>query len=192
MCRRLVSVVKSSGDAIIGETLDGMVTDWNTGAEQLYGYTSGEIVGNPIFRLVPLERQEEKHLLLEKIRQGEMVERVETERITRDGTRISVSLSLSPIFNDAGEISGVSEIAHNITERRWVQDELLKAKDRWELTFDAVPDMIAIIDDQFRIVQVNKAMADRLGVSPEDAVGLKCYEVVHHTENPPVSVHTSC
>lgn len=185
ICRRLVSVVRSSGDAIIGETPDGTVSDWNVGAERLYGYTSREMVGSPILRLVPPEHREERRLLLEKIRQGEMVEHVETERITKDGRRIQVSLSLSPIQSNTGDIIGVSDIAHDITDRQRFQDEILKAKDRWELTFDAVPDMIAIIDDHFRIVQVNKAMADRLGVSPEDAVGLTCYEVVHHSSNPP-------
>jgi len=185
MCRRLVSVVKSSADAISGETLNGIVTDWNTGAELLYGYTSREMVGNSVFSLIPPERHEEKRLLLEKIRQGELVERVDTERIKKDGTRIQVSLSLSPIFNSIGEIIGISDIAHDITERQRFQHEILRAKERWELTFEAVPDMIAIIDDHFRIVQANKAMADRLGVSPEDAVGQTCYEVVHHTQNPP-------
>ncbi|MDO9550687.1 MAG: PAS domain S-box protein [Methanoregula sp.] len=184
MCRRLVSVVKSSADAISGETLNGIVTDWNAGAEQLYGFTSREMMGTSIFRLIPPELHEEKRLLLEKIRQGEPVERVETERIKKDGTCIQVSLSLSPIFNSIGEIIGISGIAHDITERQRFQHEIVKAKDRWELTFDAVPDMIAIIDDHFRIVQVNKAMADRLGVSTEAAVGLTCYEVVHHTTTP--------
>jgi PAS domain S-box-containing protein len=76
-------------------------------------------------------------------------------------------------------------IIHDITDTQRMRDEILKTKNRWELTFNAVPDMIAIIDDHFRIVQVNKAMADRLGVSPEQAVGLTCYEVVHHTSVPP-------
>jgi PAS domain S-box-containing protein len=185
MCRRLVSVVNFSGDAIVGETRDGVVTDWNTGAERLYGYTSREMVGSSILRLIPPERHEGELVILERIGQGEVVERVETERITKDGTRIQVSLSLSPILDNTGNVVGISAIAHDVTERQRFQNEILKTKDRWELTFNAVPDMIAIIDARFRIIQVNKAMADRLGVSPEDAVGLTCYEVVHHTGRPP-------
>lgn len=184
MCRRLVSVVRSSADAISGETPEGIVTDWNSGAEHLYGYTSREILGTSIFCLIPPGLHEEKRQLLKKVMAGETVDRIETERIKKDGTRVKVSLSLSPILDNIGEIVGISDIAHDITERQRYQDEILKAKDRWELTFDAVPDMIAIIDDHFRIVQVNKAMADRLGVTPEAAVGLTCYEVVHHTKNP--------
>ena len=184
MCRRLVSVVRSSGDAIIGETVDGIVTDWNSGAETLYGYTSQEMAGQSLSKIIPPERREEKLHLLERIRHGEVVERVETERITKDGAHIQISLSLSPIVNIMGKIIGISEIAHDITERQRLQNEILAEKERWELTFNAVPDMIAIIDRHFRVIQVNKAMADRLGISTEEAVGLACHDVVHHTNAP--------
>ncbi|PKG32132.1 PAS domain S-box protein, partial [Methanoregula sp.] len=83
MCRRLVSVVRSSGDAIIGETFEGIVTDWNSGAETLYGYTAQEMTGHPLSRIIPPGRQEDKLRLLERIRQGEVIERFETERITK-------------------------------------------------------------------------------------------------------------
>lgn len=184
MCRRLVSVVRSSGDAIISETFDGLVTDWNPGAETLYGYTSQEMTGHPLSRIIPPDRQEEKIRLLERIRQGEVVERFETRRITKDGTHIQVSLSLSPIRNNRGDVVGTSEIAHDITERQRLQKAILHEKEQWELTFDAVPDMVAIIDNQFRITRVNRAMADRLGVTPAEAVGLRCHDVVHHTSVP--------
>ena len=183
--RRLASLVRSSGDAINGVTPGGIITGWNAAAETLYGYTSREMAESSIFRLIPPDLHEEQRRLLKKIVSGDVVERVETERITKDGTHIQVSLSLSPILNNVGEIIGISDVAHDITETRRFQNEIFKAKDRWERTFNAVPDMMAIIDDTFHIVQVNTAMADRLGVSPEDAVGLTCYEVVHHTDTPP-------
>ena len=121
---------------------------------------------------------------MERIRQGEVVERFETERITKDGTHIQISLSLSPIRSNRGEIVGISEIAHDITERQRLQKAILHEKEQWELTFNAVPDMVAIIDNQFRIARVNKALADRLGVSPAEAIGLRCFDVVHHTAIP--------
>jgi len=184
MCRRLVSVVRSSGDAIIGETVDGIVTDWNSGAETLYGYTSQEMTGQSLSPIIPPERQNEKLHLLERIRRGDIVERVETERISKDGAHIQISLSLSPIRNNWGEITGISEIAHDITERQRLQNEILAAKEQWELTFNAVPDLIAIIDSRFRITRVNQAMADRMGISMAEAVGLTCHDVVHHTTTP--------
>ena len=185
MCRRLVSIVQSSNDAVIGKTLDGIITDWNPGAENLYGYTEKEVVGNNISVIIPPDRRNEVPHLLEKIRLGEPIERYETERVTRNGTRIQVSLSLSPIKNIQGEIIGASTSAHDISEKKRLQDEILQAKNEWELTFDAVPDMIAIINKDHRILRANKAMTDRLGMQPEEIVGRPCYEVVHHSDAPP-------
>jgi PAS domain S-box-containing protein len=94
---------------------------------------------------------------------------------------------LSPIKNVEGTIIGTSSSAHDITARKKLQDDILRAKDEWERTFNAVPDLIAILDREQRIVRVNKAMADRLGIQPHDAIGKHCYEVVHHLGVPPRS-----
>lgn len=188
MCRRLVSVVASSVDAIVAETFDGIITDWNASAEKLYGYTSKEIQGKSVTILLPPDKLDESQFLLQKIKNGIPVDRYETERLTKAGKRIYVSLSLSPIKNVKGELVGASVSAHDISDKKQLQDEILQAKIEWERTFEAVPDMIAIIGRDFHIVRVNKAMADRLGVSPEDAVGKVCYELVHHSTNP----HGSC
>ena len=110
---------------------------------------------------------------------------LEKRFIRKDGGEIWVNLAAGCVRDYKGNVEYLVAVLDDITERKRFQDEILKAKLHWELTFDAVPDMIAIIDDHFRIVQVNKAMADRLGVTPEEAVGMKCYEVVHHTSNPP-------
>ena len=187
MCLRFVSMVDSSNDAVVGKTLDGIITDWNSGAERLYGYTADEIVGRHIRTLTPSDRHDEIPHLIERIRNGERIERYETERMTKDGRRIQVSLSLSPIKNAQGTIVGASSTAHDITEKKRMQDEVLRAKNEWERTFDAVPDLIAVLDREQRIVRVNKAMADRLGIQPQDAIGQHCYEVVHHLGMPPRS-----
>lgn len=183
-CLRFVSMVESSNDAVIGETLDGIITDWNSGAERLYGYTAREVVGKPINLLSPPDRPDENPRLIGRILSGERIGRYETERITKDGRRIQISLSLSPIKNAGGTIIGISTTANDITEKKRLQDEILKAKDEWERTFDAVPDLISIIDRDNRIVRVNKSMADRLGTHPEDVVGHPCYEIVHHSGQP--------
>ncbi len=183
-CLRFVSMVESSNDAVIGETLDGIITDWNSGAERLYGYTAREVVGKPINLLSPPDRPDENPRLIGRILSGERIGRYETERITKDRRRIQISLSLSPIKNAGGTIIGISTTANDITEKKRLQDEILKAKDEWERTFDAVPDLISIIDRDNRIVRVNKSMADRLGTHPEDVVGHPCYEIVHHSGQP--------
>ena len=188
MCRRLVSIVASSSDAIAAETFDGIITDWNASAERLYGYTAKEIKGRSVAILLPPDKLDDARILLKKIQDGIPVERYETERLTKAGKRIHVSLSLSPIKNVKGELVGASVSTHDISDKKQLQDEILQAKTEWERTFEAVPDMIAIIGRDFHIVRVNKAMADRLGIRPEDAVGKACYELAHYSTNP----HGSC
>lgn len=186
-CLRFVSMVESSNDAVVGKTLEGIITDWNSGAERLYGFTAREVMGKPISLLSPPDRPDEIPRLIGRIQSGERIGRYETDRITKDGRRIQVSLSLSPIKNADGAIIGISTAAHDITEKKRLQDEILKAKDEWERTFNAVPDLISIIDSDHRIVRVNKSMSDRLGIPVRDAVGHTCYEIVHHSGKPPRS-----
>ncbi|MDO9326290.1 MAG: PAS domain S-box protein [Methanoregula sp.] len=181
MCRRLVSIVASSGDAIVAETFDGIITDWNTSAEKLYGYTSKEILGKSVAILLPPDKRDESKFLLQKIQNGIHVDRYETERLTKTGKIIQVSLSLSPIKNITGELVGASVSAHDISDKKQLLDEILQTKIEWERTFDAVPDMIAIIGRDFHIVRVNRAMADRLRIDPEDAAGKACYDLVSHS-----------
>jgi PAS domain S-box-containing protein len=184
MCRRLVSIVASSTDAIMAETFDGIITDWNASAEKLYGYSSKEIKGKSVTLLLPSDKQDDSRILLQKIQRGIPVDRYETERLTKIGKRIQVSLSLSPIKNVNGELVGASVSAHDISDTKQLQSEILESKNEWERTFEAVPDMIAIIGRDFRIIRVNKAMADRMGMRPEDAIGKACYELVHHGTDP--------
>jgi PAS domain S-box-containing protein len=185
LSQRLASIVESSNDAIVGQTTGGIVTEWNHAAEQIYGYTPGEMIGQPVNILFPPEISDELPRLIDKISRGERIDRFETERITKDGARIQVSLSLSPIRNVQGQIAGISTTVNDITERKRMQDEILRAKTEWELTFDAVPDLIAIIDRNNHIMQVNKTMTERLGIHREDMLGHACYEIVHHTITPP-------
>jgi len=185
LCQRLVSMVESSNDAVIGQTLEGIITEWNAGARQLYGYAANEVVGKPVNLLLLPDVPDELPRLIDTIRRGEPVERFETDRIKKDGSRIRVSLSLSPIKNIQGRIIGISTTAHDITEKKRLQDEILRAKNEWELTFDAVPDLIAIIDRNNHIVQVNKAMTERLGKQRGDVLGHACFEVLHHATLPP-------
>jgi PAS domain S-box-containing protein len=120
---RLAAIVASSGDAIIGKSLDGIVTSWNNGAERIYGYTPEEAVGQSISFIVPPEKTEELPKILERIRNGLRVEQLETVRIRKDGTRIHMSVTVSPIYDAAGVVSGASTIAQDITERIMIQEK---------------------------------------------------------------------
>ncbi|HVH07829.1 MAG TPA: PAS domain S-box protein, partial [Myxococcota bacterium] len=120
---RLAAIVESSDDAIIGKTLDGVVTSWNAAAERLFGYTADEMVGQPIRRLVPDERLDDLPQILDSIRRGARVEHFETERVRKDGRRIFVSLTISPIRDESGVVVGASKIARDVTERRALDRE---------------------------------------------------------------------
>jgi PAS domain S-box-containing protein len=115
---RLAAIVESSGDAIIGIALDGIITSWNQGAERLFGYTAEQVKGHSTLMLFPPERLEEETILLERLKRGERIEHFETVRVRMDGRRIDVSLSISPIKDAQGRIVGASKIARDITERK--------------------------------------------------------------------------
>lgn len=115
---RLAAIVESSEDAIIGKTLEGMITSWNRGAERMYGYTAAEVNGRSISLLIPPDLPEELPSIYERLRRGEAIEHYETERICKDGRRLYVSLSISPIRDATGTITGASTIARNITEQK--------------------------------------------------------------------------
>jgi PAS domain S-box-containing protein len=177
MCHRLVSVVRSSGDAIIGETPGGIITDWNAGAEHLYGYTSREMVGSSIFRLIPADRKEENDLLLERVRRAEIVERVDTERITKDGTRIQVSVSLSPVFDETGDIIGVSAIAHDLTRRKRDEAAFRQLSADHKAIIENAPAMIWYKDTKNNFVRVNPSGAHAFGLPVEKIEGKSCYNL---------------
>lgn len=115
---QLAAIVDSSDDAIIGKDLNGTVTSWNKAAERIFGYTANEIIGSSIRRLIPGDRQNEEDQILAKIRRGEKVELLETQRQTKNGQIIDVSVMASPIKNAAGQIIGVSKVAHDMTARK--------------------------------------------------------------------------
>jgi PAS domain S-box-containing protein len=115
---RLAAIVDSSDDAIIGKTLDGIVTNWNSAAEQMYGYSAGEMIGRPPTRIIPQDRLDEYHAVMDRVRHGEHVPAFDTVRLHRDGHTVEVSLSLSPIVEEAGGVTGVSAIARDIAGRR--------------------------------------------------------------------------
>ena len=115
--RRLAAVVMSSDDAIITKNLDGTITTWNAAAERMFGYTEAEAIGRSVRMLIPADRQGEEDTVLAKLRVGETIDHYETVRCRKDGSEISISLTVSPIRNDAGDIIGASKIARDISEQ---------------------------------------------------------------------------
>jgi len=125
---RLALIVDSSQDAIIGKNLDGIITHWNKGAEHMYGYTAQEMIGRPITVLCPKDRVDEIPGILDRIRHGERVEYFESVRVTKDGRRLYVSISVSPIHDTEGKVVGASAIARNITAQKKIEDQLRQSQ----------------------------------------------------------------
>jgi PAS domain S-box-containing protein len=122
--RRLAAIVESSDDAIIGKDLNGNVTSWNLGAVRMFGYSSNEMIGRPITIIVPLELQADEQRILETIGRGEGVEHFETVRLTKSGERIDVSLTVSPVRDDAGRVIGAAKTARDITQQKKTEQAL--------------------------------------------------------------------
>jgi PAS domain S-box-containing protein len=121
--RRLAALVESSDDAIIGKTLDGIITFWNPAAVRMYGYTEAEAVGQSITLIVPADRLDEEVEVLRRLRLGETLDHFETVRVRKDGRRLDISLTVSPIRDATGRIVGASKIARDITEQKRAQAE---------------------------------------------------------------------
>ena len=125
---RLASIVEDSDDAIISKTLDGIVTSWNRGAEKIFGYAAEEIIGTPIARIIPVALLSEETAILANVGHGEGMAHFETTRVRNDGRVIDVSVTVSPIRNGNGAVVGASKVARNITERKKLEHQLLRAQ----------------------------------------------------------------
>jgi PAS domain S-box-containing protein len=128
--RELVAIVESSDDAILGTTLDGIITSWNKGAEKIYGYAENEVIGQPISILVPTDRRHEIPQILGGLALGEAISSYETVRRRKDGKEIHVSLTICPIRNCQDRIVGASSVARDITERKRLEEEILAVSER--------------------------------------------------------------
>ena len=114
---RLAAIVESSADAIIGKTLDGVITSWNAGARAMYGYAAEEMIGRNVSALIPPDQAGELEPILARLRRGEQVEHFETKRLRKNGSIIDVSISVSPIRDVGGMVAGASTVARDMTER---------------------------------------------------------------------------
>src|SRR5258706_722642 len=124
---RLAGIVDSSDDAIVSKTLDGVITSWNGAAERLFGYSASEAIGQQIFLIIPDDRVAEENDVLARLRRGERLDHFETVRQAKDGRRIPISLTVSPIRDATGTIVGASKVAKDITGRVLAPDTFQRA-----------------------------------------------------------------
>jgi len=158
----LAAIVDSSDDAIVSKTLEGIITSWNAGAERLFGYTAKEAVGQPIAMIIPQDRRDEETTILARIRQGERIDHFDTIRLRKDGTKLEISLSISPVRDAAGKIIGASKIARDISGRKRVERELHESEQRFRTLADALDTQV-----QFRTQELRRRNAEILQQSDQ-------------------------
>jgi PAS domain S-box-containing protein len=160
----LAAIVEHSDDAIMGKTLDGIITSWNPAAERMYGYSGEEIIGKTVDILSPQDRVGEMTAILAKVRAGQHLDRFETVRVRKDGTPITVSLSVSPICDAYGSIIGASSIARDVTSQR-------QAFDAARSMIEASLDSLVAISPEGKITDANHATVKVTGVARDELIG---------------------
>ncbi len=168
---RLAAIVESSDDAIVGKTLDGIVTDWNRGAEAIFGFCADEIVGKSITAIVPAERLAESASILERIRNGQRVDHFETQRCRKDGTLIDVSVTISPVYDEQGRLRGASKVARDITDGKKALSALSQSEAHLRSVLETVPDAMVIIDAAGTMQSFSKTAERLFGYGADEAIG---------------------
>jgi PAS domain S-box-containing protein len=206
---RLAAIVESSTDAIIGKTLEGVITSWNAGAQRMYGYTAEEAVGRSVSMLLPPGEQDSLTDILHRVRKGEQVDSYETVRMRKDGGRIDVSLTISPTRDEAGRIVGASAIARDITDSRKARDEIRRSVERFaglheidqailatrsmrELATAALHHLRGLVGaDRASILLFDQAQGavTYLAVDPDDAIAPRAGDIVPLGDLPPVETY---
>jgi PAS domain S-box-containing protein len=166
----LAAVVDTSSDAILSKALDGTITSWNASAQRIFGFTAEEMIGQNIRRLIPAELQSEEDEILANLRAGRFIDHFETERMTKDGRRLHVSLSISPIRNSAGEVVGAAKIARDITARKLADELLAAATAKFESVFNQSGIFAGITDPEGVLREVNDLALDQCGYAREDVL----------------------
>jgi len=178
----LVAIVRSSDDAIVGMTLNGMIQSWNRGAERVYGYRAEEVIGRSISLLCPPNRLDEVPAMLDRIACGEHVRNVETVQRRKKGERIDVSLTISPVKDLDGGVMGASAIARDVTEKKRIEAALRDSEARFRMMADTAPVMVWMAGPDTQITFINKRWLEFTGRTVEEEIGDNWFTGIHHDD----------
>jgi diguanylate cyclase (GGDEF)-like protein/PAS domain S-box-containing protein len=183
--RTLAMIVQQSNDAVIAKTVPGgVITEWNQAAQRIYGYTSSEALGQPISMLVPADRAGEEGDIMRRLITGQAITNYETRRKCKDGALLDVSVTVSPIRDDDGQIVGASAISRDITERIALEHTLRETEARFRGAFEEAPIGMALLDLDGRLTQVNDAVCRILGYPSDELVGMTAASITHRDDLP--------
>jgi PAS domain S-box-containing protein len=174
----LAAIVESSEDAIISKTLEGIITSWNFGAERIFGYTPDEAIGRSITMLIPEERLAEEEHILQKLRRGERVEHFETVRRTKDGRSVDISVTISPICDQTGCVTGASKVARDITQRKRSEQALRQMREQLQLVTDTMNVAVVRCTADRRFEWVNPGYSAMFGKSRSEIEGRPIVDVL--------------
>lgn len=162
------AIVDFSDDAIISKTLEGIILTWNAAAERLFGYSEREAVGQSIRLIIPPDKQDEESAILERLRQGQRIEHFETVRVSKQGQRLDVSLTVSPLRDGSGRVIGASKVARDITARKRDAEALRKSEERFRFLAQSVPSIIWTAAPDGTITYANDQWFQYCGLSPHE------------------------
>jgi PAS domain S-box-containing protein len=174
---RLAAIVESSHDAVISKDMNGIIKSWNGAAERIFGYSAKEAIGQLITLIIPPEIREEEAEILARIRKGELIEHFETTRVTKNGKRINVSLTVSPIKDFHGRVIGASKIARDISESQRTETDLRKKQELLRAAFTQTYSFLAILSTDGTVFEANRAALEGTGFNRRDVFGRKVWEI---------------
>lgn len=169
--RRLATIVETSADAILSEDLDGTVRTWNQGAERLYGYTATEAIGQSVRMTIPDDRVEEWTGVMSRLARGEYIEQLETDRVRKDGRRVAIELTYSPLRDSNGTVVGASMTARNLSDRKAAEQALRESEERMRAVLITATDAIITINQSGIIESVNPATEHLFGYTAVEMIG---------------------
>ena len=175
----LAAIVDYSDDAILSKKLDGTITSWNQSAERMFGFKAEEAVGQHITLIVPWERRSEEEDILRRLARGERVEHFETVRRRKDGSYLDVSLTISPIRDEAGKVIGASNVARDVSERKRTEVALRESEERFRAIFETTPGCVKLVSSDGTLLQMNRPGLQMVGArSADEVVGRNIYDLI--------------
>jgi PAS domain S-box-containing protein len=175
----LAAIVASSDDAIVGKTLEGVIVSWNTGAERLFGYSAAEATGQSINLIIPPDLQAEERSILARLRRGERIDHFETIRVSKDGRRIDISLTVSPVRDRSGRVIGASKVARDVTDRKRAEEALRESEEWCRQLANSIDQFAWTCDELGYATWYNQRWYDYTGTTFEEMEGEGWKKVLH-------------
>jgi PAS domain S-box-containing protein len=179
----LAAIVDTSDDAIVSKTLEGVILSWNAGAERLFGYSAAEAVGQSINLIVPLHLRDEEVRILERLRCGERINHFETTRVRKDGELVDISVTVSPVRDSSGNVTGASKVARDITDRKRAEEKILASEQRYRAVVECQTEMLCRFAVDGTMLFVNEAYARALHMTADALIGRVFWDFIPDEEH---------